>query len=150
MKFPHCSAQMVIRYGFKCRKQRFLCKNCGRTFVSTTNTIMANFHFPSSVWKEMIADTLRGNAIDFSAKHLGLYHQAAFDMRHKILMALQELPEMADVCLGDVSEFDETFVLNCYKGKALDAGTGLNPVQRNSSASLKDTLPMRRLPFVTD
>ena len=124
---PHCAAQSVIRYGFKCKKQRFLCKNCGHTFVSTTNTIMANSHFPASVWKEMIADTLHSNAIDFSAKRLGLYHQAAFHMRHKILMALQDLPETADVCLGGVSEFDETFILDCYKGKELDTGIGLSP-----------------------
>lgn len=117
---PYCGAHAVIRYGHKCRKQRFLCKTCGRTFVPTTNTVMSNSHFPACVWKEMIMDTLHGNAIDYSAKRLGLYHQAAFDMRHKILLALQELPEAADVCLGEVSEFDETFVLDCYKGRKLD------------------------------
>lgn len=83
----------------------------------------------------MIADTLHGNAIDFSAKHLGLYHQAAFNMLHKILMTLQELPETANVCLGDVSEFDETFLLDCYKGRKLDTGI--------------DTLPLEHLHFVT-
>lgn len=117
---PYCGTGKVICYGHACRKQRFLCKNCGHTFVPTTNTIMENSHFPVSVWKEMIADTLRGNALRYSAKRLGLYQQAAFDMRHKILLALQELPEAADVCLGEVSEFDETFVLDCYKGRKLD------------------------------
>ncbi len=118
---PYCGSGNVICYGHACRKQRFLCKKCGHTFVPTTNTIMANSHFPASVWREMIKDTLHGNAIDYSAKRLGIYHQAAFDMRHKILLALQELPEVADVCLGEVSEFDETFVLDCYKGKKLDS-----------------------------
>lgn len=131
---PHCAAQAVIRYGFKCKKQRFFCKNCGRTFVTTTNSIMANSHFTVSVWKEMIADTLHGNSIDFSAKRLGLYHQAAFDMRHKILMALLELPVVADICLGDVSEFDETFVLDCYKGKKLDTGIGRKPRKHGAKA----------------
>ena len=131
---PHCAAQAVIRYGFKCKKQRFFCKNCGRTFVTTTNSIMANSHFTVSVWKEMIADTLHGNSIDFSAKRLGLYHQAAFDMRHKILMALLELPVVADICLGDVSEFDETFVLDCYKGKKLNTGIGRKPRKHGAKA----------------
>lgn len=117
---PYCGSYAIIRYGHKCRKQRFLCKTCGRSFVPTTNTIMSNSHFPASVWKGMIIDTLHGNAIDYSAKRLGLYHQAAFNMRHKILLALQKLPEAADVCLGEVSEFDETFVLDCYKGRKLD------------------------------
>lgn len=170
---PHCAAQSVIRYGFKCKKQRFLCKNCGHTFVPTTNTIVANSHFPDSVWKEIIADTLHGNAIDFSAKRLCLYHQSVFHMRHKILMALQELPETADVCLGNVSEFDETFVPDCYKGKELDTGIGRNPrrhgakalkrgisseylcilhghpAQRSWLVFLKATLAMEHLRFVT-
>ncbi len=103
--------------------------------MPTTNTIMVHSHFSASVWKEMIADTLHGNAIDFSARRLGLYHQAAFNMRHKILMALQEIPETAKVCLGDVSEFDETFVLDCYKGKELDPKTGRKPRKHGAKAS---------------
>ena len=67
---PYCGCGKVIRYGHACQKQRFLCKICGRTFVPTTNTVMANSHFPASVWKEMVKDTLHGNAIDFSAKRL--------------------------------------------------------------------------------
>ena len=131
---PYCGTRAVIRYGHKCKKQRFLCKTCERTFVSTTNTIMSNSHFPASVWKEMVTDTLHGNAIDFSAKRLGLYHQAAFDMRHKILLALQELPEAADVCLGEVSEFDETFVLDCYKGRKLDDTINRAPRKHGAKA----------------
>lgn len=113
---PYCGCGKVIRYGHACQKQRFLCKKCGRTFVPTTNTVIENSHFPASVWKKIIKDTLHGNAIDFSAKRLGIFYQAAFDMRHKILLAAQELPEIVDACLGEVSEFDEIFVLDCYKG----------------------------------
>ena len=116
------------------QKQRFLCKTCVRTFVTTTNTIMSNSHFQASVWKEMIIDTLRGNAIDYSAKHLELYHQAAFDMRHKILLALQELPAAADTCLGEVSEFDETFVLDCYKGRKLEGTVKRTPRKHGAKA----------------
>ena len=50
-------------------------------------------------------------------------------------MALQELPETANVCLGDVSEFDETFVLDCYKGRKLDAETGRSPRKHGAKAS---------------
>ena len=131
---PYCGSNTVIRYGHKRKKQRFFCKTCGRTFVPTTNTIMSNSHFPVSVWKEMITDTLYGNAIDYSAKRLGLYHQAAFDMRHKILLALQALPETADVCLGEVSEFDETFVLDCYKGRKLDNTVNRAPRRHGAKA----------------
>ena len=131
---PYCGSPTIIRYGHKCNKQRFRCKSCVRTFVTTTNTIMANSHYQVSVWKEMITDTLHGNAIDYSAKRLGLYHQAAFDMRHKILLALQELPETADACLGEVSEFDETFVLDCYKGRKLEGTVNRAPRRHGAKA----------------
>lgn len=45
-------------------------------------------------------------------------------MRHKILTALQETEEFRTVCLGDVTELDETFVPDCYKGKPLDSSHG--------------------------
>ncbi len=131
----------MIRYGHACQKQRFLCKKCGHTFVPTTNTIMAYSHFPASAWKEMIKDTLHGNTIDFSAKRLGIFHQAAFDMRHKILLALQELPETADAYLGEVSELNETFVLNCYKGRKLDS-TVIRTARKHDTKAKKEAFPM--------
>lgn len=81
---PYCDSQNIIRYGHKYNKERFLCKNCDRTFITITNTVMSNSHFPA----EVIEDTLHGNAIDFTANRLVLYHQTIFDIRHKILMAL--------------------------------------------------------------
>lgn len=116
---PYCSSTKAIRYGHKCGKQRFRCKQCGRTFVTTTHTIMSQSHFSEAVWQEVISDTVHGNAIDHSAKKLGINHRTVFDMRHKILLALQELPETAHILLDGVSELDETFVLDCYKGKPL-------------------------------
>ena len=46
---PYCCSGRLICYEHACRKQYFLCKDCGRTFVPTTNTIMANSRFPASV-----------------------------------------------------------------------------------------------------
>ena len=116
---PYCSSTKAIRYGHKCGKQRFLCKQCGRTFVTTTHTVMSQSHFSETIWEEVISDTVRGNAIDYSAKKLGINHRTVFDMRHKILLALQELPETEHILLDGVSELDETFVLECGKGKPL-------------------------------
>lgn len=53
-----------------------------------------------------------------------MYHQAVFDMLHKILLVLQEFPEVKDICLREVSELDETYVLDSYKGQKLDPALG--------------------------
>lgn len=76
----------LIRYGHKCGKQRFFCRSCGKTFVPTTHTIMSNSHFSAEVWREVIKDTVHGNAIDYTAQRIGCSHQAVFDMRHKVLI----------------------------------------------------------------
>lgn len=131
---PYCGSQNIIRYGHKCNKQRFLCRDCGRTFTTTTHTVMSHSHFPPEVWAEVIEDTLCGNSIDYTARRLGLYHQATFDMRHKILMALQQMPETGNICLGEVSELDETFVLDCYKGKPLDGDISRKPRKHGAKA----------------
>lgn len=131
---PYCGSGTVIRYGLKHGKQRFFCKNCGRTFLPTTHTIMSMSHYPADIWKEVIEDTLRGNAIDYSVKRFGVSHQAVFDMRHKILLALQDLPETQNVCLNEVSELDETFVLESYKGKKLPAEVSRKPRKHGAKA----------------
>lgn len=131
---PYCGTSQVIRYGHKCKKQRFLCKDCGRTFVTTTHTIMSQSHSGTEIWQEVLHDTIYGNAMDDTAKNLGLSHQTVFYMRHKILMALQELPEYKNTLLGEVSELDETFVLDCYKGKQLPDDVKRDPRKHGAKA----------------
>ncbi len=129
---PCCGSHTVICYGHKCRKQRFYCKSCAKTFVPTNHTIMSNSHFPAEAWREVISDTVHGNAIDYTAKKIGCSHQAV--MRHKVLMALQELSEISSVCLGEVFEFDETVVLDCYKGKEMDSSIPRGPRRHGAKA----------------
>lgn len=131
---PYCGSHTVIRFGHKCGKQRFFCKFCQKTFVPTTHTIMSNSHFPEESWREVIKDTVNGNAIDYTAEKIGCSHQTVFNMRHKVLMSLQQLPERKEVCLGDVSEFDETFVLDCYKGKELESPISRKPRRHGAKA----------------
>lgn len=51
---PYFGSHAAIRYGNKCKKQCFLCKTCVLTFVMTTNTIMSNSYFQTSVWKRVM------------------------------------------------------------------------------------------------
>ena len=116
---PRCSSSKVIRFGMKNGKQRYFCKDCDRTFLPTTNTVMFMSHFDKNIWEEMLRDTIDGHALIYSEKRLGISHQVAFHMRHKLLLAFQNVRENDPVVLSDVSELDETFVLECYKGREL-------------------------------
>lgn len=56
----------------------------------------------------------------------GFSHQTAFNTHHKVLLALQDLLENNPVLLSGVNEFDETFVLDCYKGGSVPPEAGRN------------------------
>ena len=53
----YCSGNIVIRYGKKHGKQRFLCKDCYKTFVTMTNTVISMSHQSIAVLDSMIEDT---------------------------------------------------------------------------------------------
>ena len=90
---PYCGGHHVVKNGHKCGKQEYLCRQCGKTFVSTTHTLMAHSHQPKQVWEAVLMDTLAGDAIDYSAKQLEVSHDCVFYMRHKILLGLHGLLE---------------------------------------------------------
>lgn len=87
---PHCGSHNIILYGFKCGKQRYLCKPCGKTYVPTTGTVLSMSHFGMDVWQDFLRQTLEGDSLSYAEKTLGLTHQTAFNMRHKLLMALED------------------------------------------------------------
>ena len=73
-------------------------------------------HQSIDAWKTVIHDTLSGISIDKTADKLGLSHGCVFNMRHKVLMAMEDLDKDIPVILEEVSELDETYVLENMKG----------------------------------
>ncbi len=131
---PYCSSNRVILYGKKRGKQRFLCNDCKHTFTTTTHTIRSMSHQPYDVWEGMIEDTLNGNSLSYSEDRLGISHQVAFNMRHKILLSLQDIERENPFKLQDVTELDETFVLECYKGQRLPSHITRKPRKHGAKA----------------
>jgi hypothetical protein len=80
---------------------------------------MWHSHSGEAVWKQLIRDTVEGKSLDKMASELDLTHATAFNMRHKVLLALEGLCEQESVILGGVCELDETCVLESYKGTFL-------------------------------
>lgn len=99
------------------------------------NTLMANSHYGRSVWADFIRDTLCGDSLDHSAHEYGLSHQSAFNMRHKVLMALQNLLETNPVLLSGIIALDETFVLDCYKGVRIPQEAGRKARKHSAKAA---------------
>lgn len=121
---PHCHDAANVIHWCKGRskinpKPRFKCKACKKTFVRTTNTVMYHSRQSADVWATVFDDTIDGLSIDKTAEKLDLSHVTVFHMRHKILTGLQNEVKSDNVQLANVSEFDETYVLESYKGSPI-------------------------------
>ena len=113
---PHCKSESVTRFGQKHGRLRYRCKDCGKTFVETTNTIMYHSHSREAVWRQVASDTLDGVPIDQTAASVGVSHATAFRMRHKILLTFESDESRTPTVLGGVCELDDTYVLESHKG----------------------------------
>ena len=133
---PYCSGRQVIKWGFKDGKQRYFCKECKETFMQTTNTVMSHSHYDRKVWHDFIQDTLEGKSLDESAERFGFSHQTAFNMRHKVLLAISEASEINQEVLSEVSELDETYVLDSYKGNPVPESAG-RKARKHGAKALK-------------
>jgi transposase-like protein len=119
---PRCNSTSVVRYGIKDGKQRYRCNGCGRIYTSVTGTALSQSHYGEAVWRQVIRDTVDGTSIDQTAQSLELSHQTAFNMRHKILLAIEADAQMSPTVLGGVCEIDDTFVLESQKGTPIPDG----------------------------
>ncbi len=107
---PHCGSVAVIRNGKRADgTQQFKCKDCGKRFVITTNTIAQGTRKVSDTWGKYVECMLNGFSLNHSAAVCGICYSTAFACQHKILDALQSMAEY--VQLGGIVEAGETFFL---------------------------------------
>ena len=120
---PHCGG-LAKRNGHKDGQQRYMCKACGKAFGDTTNTAVSYSHYGEAVWKQVIRDTLEGVSLDDTTGALLLSHSTAFNMRHKILLALEAEEQRQPTVLDGVCELDDTYVLENLKGSKIPEDYG--------------------------
>lgn len=112
---PYCGERHISRNGHrKDGTQRYVCMDCGRTFVATTNTITAGTRKDLSTWEKYIDCLMNGFSLRKSADICKMHRNTAFTWRHKILEALQIMAKA--VTFDGIIEADETFFTKSYKG----------------------------------
>ena len=77
--------------------------------------------YSSDVWKTVLADTLMGVSLDdtrdrLDLQHIRISHTSLFFMRHKIMLAIEDLQEVSRAMVEEVVEADETYVPESEKG----------------------------------
>lgn len=109
----HCGSVSVKRNGKYRSRQRYLCKDCGRSFNDMTASPLSGTHYPHK-WLQYFECMVDSMSLPKIAKKLKIHISTAFYWRHKILTALRSLGNQQ---LSGVIESDETFILESEKGK---------------------------------
>lgn len=123
---PHCGGTHVVRNGHrKDGKQRFVCRDCGKSFVINANAITSGTRKDLSTWQAYIDCMMNGFSVRKSADVCGICKNTAFDWRHKVLDALQGMQDSVE--LEGIVEADETFFPVSYKGNHKNSQTFTMP-----------------------
>ncbi len=112
---PHCHSHKVLKNGHKDRIQRFRCKDCGKTFTYSNNTIIFSTKKDMKQWEKYCECLIHKFSLRKCAEIVGISLPTAFHWRHKILDALQNMQN--DTNLSGVVEADETFFPVSFKGQ---------------------------------
>ena len=111
---PHCGKKNIVKFGKAHGKQRYRCRDCGKTFNTLTKTVFADSKLPISVWLNYADCMNKQMTLRETAETVGVTLRTSFFMRHKILSALKEVIGVDN--LGGVIEMDETFFAESFKG----------------------------------
>lgn len=86
---PHCNSIHFIKHGKHKGIQRYMCKECKRTFSSTTNSLWYYSKKDSTIWLKYIELFLQRKTLKECSEELTLNIATAFYWRHKILNILK-------------------------------------------------------------
>lgn len=104
---PHCNSTEFSKNGKVSGFQRFICKECGKTFGERNQTIFYAVKKDMGVWKQYIHCMIEKYSLRKTAKICGISTRTAFVWRHKILDTLQKMQD--SVKLDGIVEAYETF-----------------------------------------
>ena len=111
----YCEGVHVVKNGKrKDGTQRYLCRDCHKSFIPSSDSIASRTRKSVSVWAAYLKCMLDKKTLRQSSEECHISVSTAFTWRHKILDALSELTERT--YLTGVVEADETFFNVSYKG----------------------------------
>ncbi len=100
----HCGSISIKRNGKYRSRQRYLCKDCCKSFNDMTASPISGTHYPHK-WLKYFQMMIDGMTLPKIAEELVIHISTAFYWRHKILNALRSLGFST---LKGIIESDET------------------------------------------
>ena len=112
---PFCGGTHVVKNGKrKDGTQKYICRECGRNPLATSNSILSGTHKELATWITFIGCELNDEPLKQTAHKCGIHINTATDWRHKLHGAVSNSQKESQ--LSGVIEIDETYPAVSYKG----------------------------------
>ena len=132
----YCGSTHVVKNGTrKDGTQRFLCRDCKKSFLPTSKSVTSRTRKRLSVWTTYLKCMIEKKTLRETSEECQISMATAFLWRHKILDGLHEMAE--NVYLDGVVEADETFFNVSYKGNHKHFTLPRKPHKRGNSVHTK-------------
>lgn len=112
----HCGSVAIKKHGKSQGKQRYMCKDCKKTFLQTTGTMFHHSKLTSYQWKELLRGVVQNLSLTKIADITGISIKAVWYNRQKVLSILYDMFHKQDKFI-DIAECDEYSVHLSFKGK---------------------------------
>lgn len=112
----HCGSIDTKKHGKSDGRQRFRCKDCGKTFNTSTGAITSNSRLTVEQWKELLRGIVNNQSMKEIAKNVRISKSSAWINKQKVCYALMILYGKQDNFV-DIAECDEYYVPVSFKGK---------------------------------
>lgn len=112
----HCGSINTKKHGAPNGRQRFICKDCGKTFSTSTGAVLSHSRLTPEQWRELLRCLINNLSIGDIAKNVGIARSSAWINKQKVCVALMTLYGNQDKFV-DIAECDEYYVPVSFKGK---------------------------------
>ena len=114
---PRCGSVAIVKKGkAKNGEQRYLCRDCGRTFGMGSERILGTSKLPKETWMAYAECFVLMLPLRECAKRCHVCLKTAYTMRHRLIECLSAYSPSFKVERGCGCELDETYFPESFKG----------------------------------
>ena len=106
---PFCDSSNFKKNGkYKNGNQKYICKDCGKTFSDSTNTFFFSSKVNIRAWFAFVNSIVSNSTLDAACQNAKIARNTGFIRRKRIFLALQNYQN--DIILDNKLSIDETYI----------------------------------------
>lgn len=112
-----CNSERIKFHGTtSAGNQRYICKDCGKTFTENHGTALRYTHIGNDTWLNIIRGFVNNHSLPVIARDVDLSVSTVWLCKQKVCTAIKSMYGYSDIFSG-ISEADEYYCRAAFKGK---------------------------------